>query len=180
MNMLIGVLESDHLRMDSIWRHKRSFDRVTQPINPLIKDSHICVQIWREADITDSWSYWKKNNLKIFPNINSRSRKQHTSVHKAFFLGVCISKDLKVVSHAVYSTKFFCDSCAFLGQSPYRGESTSGAGHCLFQENDHPCKIKPSYSSTEACFEKGELSRKHWRQSSLLSVYILIPQPLNV
>ena len=60
MNMLIGVLESDHLRMDSIWHHKRSFDRVTQSINPLIKESHICVQIWREADITDSWSYWKE------------------------------------------------------------------------------------------------------------------------
>lgn len=53
-------------------------------------------------------------------------------------------------------------------------------GTVYFRENDHPCKIKLSYSGTEACFEKGALSRKCRRQFSVLSVYILISQPLSV
>lgn len=85
--------------------------------------------------------------LKYFP-ILIPDPKQHTSVHKASFLfGVCISKrPQEVVSHAVYSTKFFVTVVAFLGQSPYRGESTSEKGTAYFRENDHPCKIKLSYS----------------------------------
>lgn len=51
-------------------------DGVTQSINPLNKDSTICVEVFEKENMIDSSYFKEKNNLnKIFPSINSGSRK---------------------------------------------------------------------------------------------------------